>query len=121
MAGHHPLAILEVQGLRWKLLQAISVVFAVFVVFVVFFVVAAAAAAAVAAAAAAAAAFVVAFAVCAAEKIAAGLGEELGSVEMWKRETETHPGAVVPCPVAPEESFDWGLRPPDYTSKHCAL
>ena len=35
MAGHHPLATLEVQGLRRKLQQATSVVFAVFVVFVV--------------------------------------------------------------------------------------
>lgn len=106
MAGHRPLATLEVQGLRSKLLQAISAVFAVFVVFVVFFVVAAAAAA---------------FVVCAAEKMAAGLGEELGVAEMWKRETETRPWAVVPCPVAPEESFDWGPHPQDCTSTHCAL
>ena len=116
MAGHRPLATLEVQGLRWKLLQAISVVFAVFVVFVAFFVVVAAAAAA-----AAVAAFVVAFVVRAAEKTAAGLGEELGVAETWKRETGTHPWAAVPCPVAPEESFDWGPRPQDCTSTHCAL
>lgn len=107
MAGHHPLATLEVQGLRRKLQQATSVVFAVFVVFVV--------------AAAAALVFVVAFAVYAAEKMAAGLGEELGVAEMWKRETETHPWAVVPCPAAPEESLDWGPRPQDCTSMHCAL
>jgi len=116
MAGHRPLATLEVQGLRWKLLQAISVVFAVFVVFVAFFVVVV-----VAAAAAAAAASVVAFVVRVAEKMAAGLGEELGVAEMRKRETETHPWAVVPYPVAPEESFDWGPRPQDCTSMRCAL
>ena len=117
MAGHRPQATLEVQGLRWKLLQAISVVFAVFVVVVAFFVVVVVAAVV----AAAAAASVVVFVVRAAEKMAAGLGEELGVAEMWKRETETHPRAVVPCPVAPEESFDWGPHPQDCTSMHCAL
>jgi len=114
MAGHRPLATLEVQGLRWKLLQAISVVFAVFVVSVVFFVVAVAAAAVAAVA-------VAAFVVCAAEKMAAGLGEELGVAEMWKRETETRPWAAVPCPVVPGESFDWGHHPQDCTSTHCVL
>jgi hypothetical protein len=53
--------------------------------------------------------------------MAAGLGEELGVAEMWKRETETHSWAVAPCPAAPEESFDWGPRPQDCTSMHCAL